>query len=641
MLKKIYWFGLTFLCIFLSPLKAQESKFEDLVAVYLYRFIDFTVWPNEFELEHFQLVYLGNNPSLYDSLNNLVNRPVRGKSIKIRQVSRSDDVIPSQVVLVDESSLSSLRAVNALIGREPILVVSVNAQDKQLIGINLVQSGQNLRFEVNRHNLIYQNLQVNKDIVLSGGTELDVAELLKDMELDLQKSRQRLSGIMEQLEDSETRLTQQQAQINEKQAEYDDIEQKYRLQQRETQRVREQFTEASQALAKTQEELSNSSQQLAVQQQNFEEKNSELDLLSQQIAEKQRQVDEQEQKITVQTNNLIALETSLETSRQKLDAQTSTITELDEKVGVQSFLLVLMLGLFVSVCLTVVVIMRWARQKAQLSEKLTKTVSELDSANKRLMSTQEQLVDSEKLAALGGIVAGVAHEINTPIGIAVTSSSLVADKLKEIREMLDSGTISRAKVTKLMEEMHESTILLCNNIERAKSLIFSFKQVSADQISEGKRSFNLATYLDEICRNLNHLLKKGRHHIEITCPQDLSMNSYPGALSQVMTNLVVNSVEHGFEGMQEGVIEIAISHEEETIQIEYKDNGKGIPAENSKKIFEPFFTTGRGKGNTGLGMHICHNLVYQKLGGTINCQDTTPGVLFVLQLPQEVLVPGS
>ena len=622
-------------------MSAQGSKFEDLVAVYLYRFIDFTNWPEEKEMEEFNLVYLGSDAELLRALNNLANRPVRGKPISVRQAESTSGLFPSDVILVDEPALGDLRSINAAIGREPVLVVSINAANKQLIGINLVQTGQNLRFEVNRYNLIYQNLKVNKDIVLSGGTELDIAEMLKEMEIDLSESRKSLAEITELLDDSENKLSIQQQQILEKQAEFLDIEGKYRLQQQETESARKQLSEVSEALTVAREELSASSEQLSLQQQKFDEKNRQLDTLSAQIAEKQRQVEAQEQRIRQQTENLINLQGSLESSRKTLDAQNSTISELDEKVGVQSFLLLLMLGLFVSICLTVVVIVRWARQKALLSEKLTKTVSELNSANSRLMATQEQLVDSEKLAALGGIVAGVAHEINTPIGIAVTSSSLLGDKLKEVKTMLSSDAISRSKMDKAIAEMQESTILLCNNIERAKELIFSFKQVSADQISEGRRKFNLASYLDEICRNLNHLLKKGKHQIDIQCSGDLVMNSYPGALSQVMTNLIVNSVEHGFEDMRSGTIRISISKTDEGVEIDYRDDGKGIPYENHRKIFEPFYTTGRGKGNTGLGMHICHNLVYQKLGGTIVCNDAAKGVQFVLTLSQEVSVPGS
>lgn len=622
--------------LFCFPGFSQESKFEDLVAVYVYRFIDFTNWPEEQTLEQIQLAYLGNNQELAASLSNLRSRPVRGKRIDVKTVSNPQDAISGHVILVDEANLSSLRTINALIGRNPKLVVSINARDKQLFGINLLQVGQNLEFEVNRHNLIFQGLKVNKDVVLSGGTEIDIAELLKEMELDLAQNRERLTDITSQLQNSENRLQAQQNQIRQKQRELDDIQQKYLIQQQETDSVRQQYAQMSESLAKTRDALNNSSAQLEQQQQSFNDKTQELQLLTIEVDEKQQKVDQQEAKILEQTNNLKRLEESLVNTQETLDEQTSTISELDETIGKQSFLLFLMLGLFLSVCVTILVIIRWARQKAQLNERLAETVEDLDSTNKRLVATQEQLVDSEKLAALGGIVAGVAHEINTPIGIAVTSSSLLAEKIKNIKEMMESGAVSRNKANKLLNEMDESTVLLCNNIERAKELVYSFKQVSADQISEGKRKINVANYLNEVCRNLQYLLKKKQHNISITCPDELVMNSFPGALSQVITNLVVNSVEHGFEDIKGGEIDILVVVEGDSIIIDYADNGKGIPIEHHKKIFEPFFTSARAKGNTGLGMHICHNLVYQKMGGTIKCREVSQGARFTLQLPREI-----
>ena len=182
-----------------SLIQAQESQFEDLVAVYVYRFIDFTTWPDEQTSSSFNVVYLGNDKTLFASLQKLSAKSIRGKKIILRQTSDVEEVIPAQVIFVDEAYLANMRMVYALIARNPILVISVNAQDKQRIGINLVQKAQNLEFEVNRYNLVFQGLKVTQDIILAGGSELDVAELLKEISRTTTRKRAATTTIFRHL----------------------------------------------------------------------------------------------------------------------------------------------------------------------------------------------------------------------------------------------------------------------------------------------------------------------------------------------------------------------------------------------------------------------------------------------------------
>jgi len=279
----------------------------------------------------------------------------------------------------------------------------------------------------------------------------------------------------------------------------------------------------------------------------------------------------------------------------------------------------------------------------ELEDRVEQRTTELKAANvhlntslRQLQDTQEQLIQSEKMASLGGLVAGVAHEINTPVGVGVTAVSHLQMKINEYTKHYHSGQFTRDDFESLLNSTTESSEIIHNNLNRAAELIRSFKQVAVDQTCNEVRSFNLHEYLSEILHSLKPKLKTGtgQHSAAIDCPLDIVMHSHPGALSQVMTNLIMNSVIHGFDEQQAGNININASHTADgNIQLDYSDNGKGISAENLKKIFEPFFTTRRSQGGTGLGMHIVYNLVTQTLGGRIHCRSTkNQGTTFQIEL---------
>jgi signal transduction histidine kinase len=635
-LKKVLVLVLWFYCFDSSLIQAQESAFEDIVAAYVYRFIEFTSWPDEQSQSNFEVVYLGDDKALLLSLKKLTDKTIRGKNLTLRQTTNVEEVIPAQVIFVDETYLANLREVNVLIARRPILVISVNAKEKQRIGINLVQKEQNLQFEVNRYNLVFQGLTVTQDVILIGGTEIDIAELLKDMERELSVSRKQLSSIQSVLNNKEQSLVEKERLIREKQAELKVLEANFRDKQQENEQLRQQYSTMSSSLKTKKSEVENYVNQLRAQQNNVIDKSQQLAQLNVKINQQQSLVEEQGAEIAEQRNNLTLLVESLAEKSKQLDNQTSTIFQQDKTIDKQSTLLLLFLGMLVSVFITTVVIIRWARQKSNLNQQLNTAMNDLNETNIRLVTTQDQLVNAEKLAALGGLVAGISHEVNTPIGISVTASSIISDKLSTIRAMFKSGKVSRTQVEKLLTHMTETSELLSNNLERAKELIYSFKQVSVDQISEELRKINLDEYLQEICRNLYYLLKKGNHTVQINCPDDLITYTSPGALAQIISNLVINSVEHGFKDMDKGQIDINVMLKSENIVIDYKDNGVGLTEKFRKKVFEPFFTSRRSEGNTGLGMYISHNLVYQTLQGIMTCEESKQGAHFVIKLPLEI-----
>ena len=255
-----------------------------------------------------------------------------------------------------------------------------------------------------------------------------------------------------------------------------------------------------------------------------------------------------------------------------------------------------------------------------------------------LKLAQKQLVESEKMAALGGLVAGIAHEINTPLGIGVTAASHLEDETRKLMKLVDEGKVSRAALDTYQTDALSSAQLILSNLRRAGHLIKSFKQVAVDQSSEQAREIDLKTYLEEILVSLGPALKKTPHRVSIKCPENLRLLTYPGAISQIVVNLVMNSLIHGFEGIEHGEIRIECQSYDEEWLLLYRDNGVGMSEDVRQRVFDPFFTTKRGQGGSGLGLHVVYNLVTQLLRGSLDCISAPgKGVEFQIQLPRRVL----
>jgi signal transduction histidine kinase/purine-cytosine permease-like protein len=261
--------------------------------------------------------------------------------------------------------------------------------------------------------------------------------------------------------------------------------------------------------------------------------------------------------------------------------------------------------------------------------------SELVNSLHHLEMTQKELVQSEKMASLGGLVAGVAHEINTPVGITVTAASFLQDRTRALREQQRNGPLEAKALNEYLDDAEESARLLLDNATRAAALIQSFKQVAVDRTSDEHRRFNLRQYLQETVASLRPELRKTRHRVEIDCPSDMQIDGYPGPLAQAITNLVINSLRHGYRVEDAGTIRLeARIDEDDMVELRCIDDGQGIPASIRTKIFDPFFTTKRGKGGSGLGLHLVYNIVTQKLDGSIQVEDKDAGAAFVLRFPR-------
>ncbi|WP_179673925.1 sensor histidine kinase [Duganella sp. 1224] len=251
-----------------------------------------------------------------------------------------------------------------------------------------------------------------------------------------------------------------------------------------------------------------------------------------------------------------------------------------------------------------------------------------------LRRTQESLLQAERLASLGGLVAGVAHEINTPVGIALTSASVLMEATEKVQASVEGGNVKKSDITRYLETASESTRLIMNNAYRAAHLIHSFKQIAVDQVSEARRRFELRDYINEVVSSLQPRLKKTRITVSIVCPADIMLDSYPGALAQVITNLTLNCVDHAFDPEDEGRIEIGVAQQGDWIEMHVTDNGKGIPPDMLDKVFDPFVTTRRGQGGTGLGLNIVFNLIAKQFGGSITVASVLgQGASFTLRMP--------
>jgi PAS domain S-box-containing protein len=280
----------------------------------------------------------------------------------------------------------------------------------------------------------------------------------------------------------------------------------------------------------------------------------------------------------------------------------------------------------------------------KLNEELEMRVSlrtaELHELNKALhasltdlRTTQDRLVQSEKMAALGTLVSGVAHEINTPVGICVTAASYLELKINQLSGRIETGDLTHDALQKYLRTMTEAVASISTNLNRAAELVKSFKQVAVDQASEEKRHFELKDYIGKVLLSLRPKYKRTSHSIEVNGPA-IEISSYPGALSQIITNMVINSLTHGFEGIENGLIVMEVARSAAQCTLRYSDNGRGIPPENINKIYDPFFTTRRSQESSGLGLHIVYNLVRGRLKGWIECSSTVgQGTAFTITFP--------
>ena len=276
-----------------------------------------------------------------------------------------------------------------------------------------------------------------------------------------------------------------------------------------------------------------------------------------------------------------------------------------------------------------------------LEERVKERTVDLESVNQELVGildtlqrTQGNLVQSEKLAALGALVAGVSHELNTPIGNGLTVASSLYESTRRINATLQSG-ITRSALEQYLQDMEEGAYLVVRSLDRASELVTSFKQVAVDRTSAHRRKFGLASMLQETRVTMSPLFKNTPYTIDIDVPLDIELDTYPGPLGQIITNLLNNALIHAFDKRERGSIRIsAVMHSPDKVTLVVADDGVGIAEENKRRIFDPLFTTELGEGANGLGRHIVHKLVEAVLGGSIQVESAEGvGTVFTMIIP--------
>ena len=274
-----------------------------------------------------------------------------------------------------------------------------------------------------------------------------------------------------------------------------------------------------------------------------------------------------------------------------------------------------------------------AKRQAEIDLKASKEHAE--DALRDLQDAQRSLIEAEKFAALGGLVAGVAHEVNNPVGISLTVASSFARRCAQFSDEIRDGAVRRSKLEEFVAGSHEAAKQLVTNLNRAADLIQSFKQVAVDRSDAERRVFNLREATEQMMVSLRPALKHSLVWLSVDVPAEISLKSYPGPYGQVLTNLMLNALTHAFPDKRAGTLRLtARKLGTEQVEIEFADDGVGMSEEVQRRAFEPFFTTRRNRGGTGLGLHIVYNLVTRRLGGTLRLESQPGhGTVFRIRLP--------
>jgi len=271
-----------------------------------------------------------------------------------------------------------------------------------------------------------------------------------------------------------------------------------------------------------------------------------------------------------------------------------------------------------------------------LQKKIKLQQASLKKGETDLQEAQSNVINSKKMAALGEMVAGVAHEINTPVGSSLTGITHLQDIIRNLRKLYEESDMSEGDFNDFLETSEKIASALITNLNRTVELVRSFKQIASDQTSDIIRIFNVKEYINEILLSLRNSLKNTKHIISIDCDDTVILKNHPGYFAQILTNFIMNSLIHGLNKNEIGHINIDIKKEENSVTFTYSDDGKGINKEHLDKIFNPFFTTNSDNGGTGLGLNIVHNIVTKNLGGTIECHsELGNGTKFIINFESE------
>jgi len=631
---KLIVFLSLFVYVTLPVCAFEQSVSSKVKAAFVYNFIKYTEWPNEKSTVNFTLGYYGDDQEYYKEIQKMQGIKVKLYRLNIIKITSLEQLNKLQVVVIDKTRSKKIANIAKQLDEQATLIISDNAKDKKYSMLNFVKTNGKQGFELNRYRMLNAGLKVSPDILVLGGTELDIASVLKEMDAKITTSLDEIkkqSNILEQLKEN---VTSKEKQLRLQQT-------KFVLQQDRLALQKKSLTSQNEQLEKQDSELKQNKYDFQSLQNNYSQITKELDVsrtqltsniesldsLKHDIQQKELSIDSLGIQINKRKKLLNNLEKQQAIQKQELSKQSSVIQTQN------IFLIVIILVSF-TILIVLIVIYKSRKALHKVNQALQTNITALDDANTKLSTTQEQLVESEKMAALGGLVAGVAHEINTPIGVSVTATTHLADQLNSFEKEYKAGQLKKSSLENLLIDAKESSGILTRNLQRASELINNFKQVAVDQSSEDKREFELHSYIEELIKSLAPQFRQGKHSVHLTASGEIPLNNFPGVIAQIITNLLINSLNHGFKNTTHGEIFIALAIKNNDVVIDYRDKGIGLSEQQREKVFEPFYTTARSIGGSGLGMSISYNLVTSKLNGTIHCLESSEGAHFQITFPQ-------
>ncbi|MEW6989696.1 YfiR/HmsC family protein [Colwelliaceae bacterium 6441] len=601
---------------------AQQLDSAQIKSAYLFNFIKHVEWPEEANKKNY-IVAVYQEREFFDVVaNTLNNRVIKNKPISVIFVNEILQAKKADVVFVSVDAETDIATIASELRKTNTLLVTDNSLDKHNIMINLVfnPDTQAIAFEVNKSNIVFEQLTMSSELLLLGGTELDVAALYRETEVAMQKMRRREVNLQQELIKQNAKITETTSRLNNLNS---------ALQKREA--IAEQRQVELIALKK---DIDRQKQSISIKEEQLKDVATQLSTAKSNLAAKQKAAEDKEQENKEMANRIAANKSILNQQQSQIDQQEIQLIKKNEQLAEgkeqidqqRSYITILAVLIITAILVGVLVIWLFIKNK-RTTRKLTQTLT-------NLKNMQDQLVQSEKLASLGKLTAGVAHEINTPLGISVTSTSSSLEATKKIKGDFETGNISKSQMSKYFQAIEQAAELNMSSLNRVIELLNNFKQVAADQVVGELREINCTDYINEIMQTLSAELKRFRVQYQYRGEASIKITTIPGAIAQVLTNLVTNSLKHGFENQNSGNIFIDAKTVGDKIQITYADDGQGMGQEVLQNIFEPFFTTKRNSGGTGLGMNIVYNIVNQKLHGSIKIESKEgQGARFIITLP--------
>ncbi len=614
---------------------AQQLSKEQIKVAYLYNFLKHINWPKEESKTQF-VIGVYQDKKFHNLLKkSFKNKKVKNKDISILLIANISQAAASDLFYLPNQFNKQLTQIANQIRNTHTLLVTDNSTDKHNVMLNLINNGGTnaVSFEVNKSNIVFEKLTTSAQLLLLGGTELDVAYLYREIEQAMQVTRDRESALNAKLAIQQGKLNQTSIKLDNLNLDLQRSAKEVKQQQLAMKELVKSEQRKGQELALILNQLSDANKNYSIQTKAVSDKKQEVAVKEKEnlqmaslIDQNRLILEQQQQNISSQQQSLITQKEELEKQHDELATQQKTIVSQKETITI-TIILVLV------VALVLILVVGLFLKNKKTTQKLAETLSHLEEA-------QTQLIQSEKMASLGKLIAGVAHEVNTPLGIAVTSTSLIQENTEIIAKKLNEKSLSQKQLQSYINIVTESSAISNKGLERVIELMHNFKEVAADQIVEKIREINIADYINEVMTTLANEMKRNQVNYSFSGDQTIKINTIPGALAQVITNLVNNSIRHGFQSNDDNKAkdkDISINLKQTSIDeicLTYQDNGLGMSEDVLAQVFEPFFTTKRNQGGTGLGMNIVFNIIEQKLSGHIHISSKLDeGVICKITLP--------